>query len=645
MFDSNHFKPGGPLRICAFIAGLLLCNFSEADDLSRTLQQRLELQSAEIDLIKAQLQLQQWKRNQLDELYNKGFASWLEVRRHQLAVDSIAVRLESALEFQSFLSDVQIEQQSAIDSHAPVFCERHASPVKVFLPGSIRMIGWIEGQTSIKSTDATAHEIELDPFRERLAKAQKRFDETNKLQSVPANWLEKASLDLNLAEKEFEYVKALKHLPVLSNIAEASQTLSIDDIKNVVSANDRVELKLATARVAKAEAASVAKIDCAKILLARQQRRLDALTRLHTEGYATANELQSVSEQVSRIQLDLSRLMEMQHTLANASSEYDDADDSPSDVTCTSVSAWPEFVLCDREFAWHLIDLRREFYNELSLAQIARLRSGMLQDVALRLKSAAEHGTPDSDLGSVLNEGQRNEILAYETEIELAVASAVAADEKRRILIHEEDRFIQQVIAQHDVARNQMVSPNTLFFGALGFPNWFHPTGAIFSSGTSDLVPRYNYLESARINVLGQASSLVYSQSNRGFIGSNCLLDSGDRFKLQPMQSMWLSSESGRCYSSARGLQVEPEWMKYLRCNVDRNDDSVVPYPLPSVVDDLKRGNQYGRYGYRSYGIYSAYPNGILRGELRSLAPVGQLPWYLPGSPSNLRSDDLRFRH
>ncbi len=644
MFDSNHFKPGRPLRIFAFILVLLLCNFSEADDLSQTLQQRLELQSAENDLIQAQLRLEQWKHDQLDELYNKGFASWLEVRRHQLVVDSIAVRLKSAVEFQSFLSDVQVEQQSAIDSHTPVFSKRHGSPVKVFLPGSIRVIGWIEGQSSIKSTDVRAHEIELDSVRERLAKAQKRFDETKKLQSIPANWIEKASLDLSVAKKEFEYVKALKHFPIPSNIAEASQTHLIDGIKNFVSANDCVELRRATSKVAKAEATAMGQIECAKIMLARQQQRVDAIARLHSEGYASANELQSVSEQVSRIQLDLNMLIEMQNTLANASAKFDDPDDSPSEVAYPSVSAWPIIVSHDREFALHLIDLRRESYLESSLAQIARLKSGMLQDVALRLKLAAKRGTPDSDFGSVLNEGQRNEIQAYETEIELADASAVAADEKRRTYIHEECRFIQQAIAQYDAARNQMVSSNTSFFSALGFLNWFHPTGAVFSSGASHWVPRYSYLESDRFNALDQDSCLLYWQSSVNFIGSPYLPDSVNRVHLQPMQSMWLSSQSGRCYSSASGLQVDPDWMKYLRCNVERNDDSVVPYPLPSIVDDLKNGNHYGRYGYRSYGIYSAYPNGILRSELRSRAPVGQLPWYLPGSPSNLRPNDFRFR-
>jgi hypothetical protein len=111
------------------------------------------------------------------------------------------------------------------------------------------------------------------------------------------------------------------------------------------------------------------------------------------------------------------------------------------------------------------------------------------------------------------------------------------------------------------------------------------------------------------------------------------------------MQSMGLVGDSRRCFSSTRDLQLEPDWMNYLRCNVTKDNDSILLNPFPSFDAARVSGNDIGRYGYRSYGIYPAYPYGILRSELRSRAPVGQLPWYLPGSPGNLRLNDIRYRY
>ena len=111
------------------------------------------MQGAEIDLIKARLDLESWKQCQLENLYRDGFATWLEMRRQQLTVDSIAARLESAAEFQDFLAAVASQHNSLEDPTGLTYHPRETKPVKIFLPGSVRIVGWIEGQSLVESAE------------------------------------------------------------------------------------------------------------------------------------------------------------------------------------------------------------------------------------------------------------------------------------------------------------------------------------------------------------------------------------------------------------------------------------------------------------------------------------------------------------
>ena len=97
-----------PLSLVLFLDG-----YVAAGDLATALQQRSDLQAAEIDLIEAEWELENWRHVQLEKLYRRGFASWLELRRHQLIVDSLTASLHSAREFQQFLAEVATARQTA----------------------------------------------------------------------------------------------------------------------------------------------------------------------------------------------------------------------------------------------------------------------------------------------------------------------------------------------------------------------------------------------------------------------------------------------------------------------------------------------------------------------------------------------------
>jgi hypothetical protein len=646
MFHAKFRWPATTLLLPVLLV-LFHLDFAEANDLNNELQQRIVLQSAEIDLIQAQLEIENWKHVQLEDLHSQGFASWLEVRKHQLAVDSIASRLKTSREFQAFLSDVKAEKQSAGDLQSSLFVERDSKPIKVYLPGSIRLSGWIEGKTLAESIPALTNEAEITTAQEKLAKSQKRFDVISELPSSSPSLLENASLRLNLARQTLKHAKALSALSVfqVSPTETAPKSISIDEIENFVTAEQSHELKIATLMVANAEAAASGHINSAQIMLAREQRRADAFRDLQSQGHASIKEVNIVTDRVTKIKSQLEAYTKNRKTLGASLAGVSDADELTAVARYESVSSWPAVVVGDPEFAFHLIDLRREFYNEKSLAEMYRLKSAFLEEVLVRLKDAATitdaNGKPDS----YLKKGQRNEIETYESDIEFSQANRLASIEKQQILVREETRFRHQALAQHDAARNKIVSTNKLEFSPFGMATLLNPTGAIAFSGTSKSPTHFSYLESGNLNSWGR-TSLLYSQFNLNYVGSPSSLNSDNRFGLLPVHSSLLTSDSRRSYSSARGLQVEPDWMNYFRPNLARNSAS--PYQFPELWTNPNRqfrshsgsgcfGYQYGRYNYQYRYPTKAY--------LREFCRPGQVPWYIPGAPSSFRSNRLYEVH
>lgn len=622
------------MRLVLFAFILLSFGFANADEPAKYLHQRESVQTAEIDLIRSQLDLAAWKQAQLEALHREGFASWLETRKQQLTVDTIATRLESAIEFQRFLSDVANHYKSQNYANDSLYQPRKSQPVKIFLPGSLRIIGWIEGQTLVESTQKSANNELLKTAQEKLAKAQKRFDIVSKLPTATKAVRRSALLRLNLAKQELKYLVASRDFQE-STAAADTTSFTMNEIEHLVTVEADPELKAATRLVAKAEAAAQWHLQTTKILLAREQRRAGAIADWQNQGHASSTEVKIVNERLADLNGQLNSFLENQKTLAASLSSLGDTNPLPSNENHVPVQDWPTEIFADQQFVLHVVDLRRNYHKEQALAETNRLKSEMLAEVLSRLQVAAAKSQANGKLDSVLTTGQQNEIKSYEADIELADAYRLASIEKQQILILEEKRFSHQAIAMHQSARNKLASTPGQDYGLLALSGLFHPTGLIAATGSAPKLTHCSYLERSELHRTAASSRLVFCQDDLQFLGGP-FSNSIGRYSLLPIDTSQMTSYAGRTLYSPRRLEVEPQWMSYFRKNQARNVVSTYDFP------QLWRNPHQHRYG-RPFGNYWAYPNSVLRSELRGRTTPGQVPWYLPGSPGNIRSNQLKY--
>ncbi len=633
---------------------LLTSNLANANHgVAQILSQQTAAQSAEVKLIKAQLDLELWKHTQLKELHESGFASWLELRRHQFKIDTINVQLKSAGDFHALLSEASEYPTSLIRDQAMVYRDRQSRPVKIFAPDSQRLVGWIETQSPNESGELHSNEAAIKAAEEKLTVAQKRFEAAICSDAISVNSREKASLELTLARRELEYLQSLE--PLRSNRLHPSNGSDvvdlrtiIGDLENFVTADHTDGLQLATLKVQQAEANASGHIKSAQIMLTREQRRADAVGHLHSQGHASAKELEIVSERVSETKSQLDRLLSQQKILKNTLKT------SPGDITDSlapgtfaandSVTHWPDVVLKDEEFATHLLGLRRELFNEIAIGETNRLKTEFLLDVLERLKLAASKSSTASRTGSVLDEGQRNEIESYKLDIEFAKASRLAALETQQILIHEENRFIQQAIALHNAARDEIASSKSLSWNALGMLSQIYPATVVTSSVNPKPLARYSYLEWDELRDVGESNDLASARSSLRLVDSTYSYQSLELFNLAPVRSSRLTSDAIGSQTSRGRLNVQPHWMKYFDRNLRQNSDTVLRLSGPPYADSWPQKVFYGQYGYRPFGGTYGYPNGILRADWRSNLTPGIVPWYAPGSPANIRANQLHYR-
>ena len=486
--------------------------------------------------------------------------------------------------------------------------------------------------------------------QEKLAKAQQRFDIVAKLPAATAAARQNALLRLNLARQELNHLEAIQDFQI-SNVATTSTSITLDEVEHLVTAQADRELRSAAKLVATAEAAARGHIKSTKIMLAREQRRADAIADWQARGHASEKELQIVNERLAELNSQLEDDLEIQSTLEASLSGFGNTAGQPASKTYEPVHNWPQEIFADQQFVLHLVDLRRNYYREQALAELNRLKSEMLSEVLSRLQVAADQSPANGQLDSALTTGQQNEIKSYEADIEFAKANQLASIEKQQILVLEEKRFSHQTIAMHESARNMMVRSPRQEFGLLAWSRLLHPAGTIASKGATRKLTHCNYLESSDLYRTAAKSTLLFSQADLQFLGGP-FSSSVCQYSLLPVDTSLMTSYAGRRLSSPRRLEIEPQWMSYFRNSQPRNVVSTYDFPqLWRNPYQHRVGQPFGNYWAYPNGIqrsepfgnYWAYPNGILRSDLRSRITPGQVPWYLPGSPGNIRADQLKY--
>lgn len=617
------------------------------------------VQSAELRLVEAQLEFERWKHRQIEELHANGFASWLEMRRHQFKVDSIATRLKSAQEFSQFLSAIEQRLKKTELNSRLAFQQRFSKPVKIYAQNSIRLVGWLESRSTSTAELQSFCPSELTEARANLAQAQTRYQRAIDADPQRERWLEKTRLELAIADRELELARANQGLAnqglaregfVREGFVRHSMSdlnLTINDVGSYIAADQNKTLNDATMAVRRLEASARGSLKAAQTMLQREQRRSDAVRRLHGQGHATRNELRIVNQRLAKAQSRLDECTAIRETQMTAlgwqegSVALPTASESPSQSP--SITQWPDVVCHDKEFVIHLVDLRRELYREMAVAATNRMKAEFLQQVHDRLTAAFNPSPSNRPVGSVLIEGQRNELESYELDIQFAKASLQASQEKQQILVQEENRFIAQAVAiiaaaEHEFAGLAHPAPSTL-----GWVSQIRPTNLVFAAHDVKLT-RFSYLETGTLDDRVQSETPSLRQPWLTYVESPYSFRSLTLYNLQPAQSSLVVSEARRSRSDMRQISVEPVWMRYFQRELGRNSEQTLRLSGPPYNDAWPQRTYYGQYGYRAFGGASAYPNGILRADWRSSLTPGQVPWYAPGSPANIRANQLYYR-
>ena len=210
---------------------------------------------------------------------------------------------------------------------------------------------------------------------------------------------------------------------------------------------------------------------------------------------------------------------------------------------------------------------------------------------------------------------------SLQLDLRHAGALRLTAEERLNILALEERRFMLQCLAQQNTRGQSGGYSNTLRFVGLNLVDGSSTNRVVLSGFQQPQPARYSYFESRDFESRESPLEIVFWRAT----DPGCTLadyPGGIRPFAVPSGTVCRSSiriggNPGAC-SPYRPLSAN-------RLSYDAVDDKPrnARFDPPEQRDHL--GSRYER----------AYPFGILRADLRSQQPVGFVPWYLPGSPTN----------
>jgi hypothetical protein len=630
--DRNH-----NLIIWLFVFTLGLSNTtSNADSpMEREFKRIRTANHSMMQLAEARLDLEQFYLDQINSLREKGYASWLEQARQQVAVDSLAGQIDSLRAFDSFVAQLATQvDRTAANLNSDARSEQFRAPVKIYLPGSLRLVGWIEpelatreGNERIEALDRNAsfasEDDAIQSAEARVERVQKQNQALAKeTDSTPVAWSKQAALQLKLAQAELDFVR------LQSDLRSTTQAAATTDIQldvqverpDLATAADDADLQLATYRVAWLEANATGRLKSAETELRRQQQRLAAIERLRAEGFATADEVQQsrdlMEESELRLEEERQRLASLQRICV--------AIESSSSLTAAelrkgfgaqlnSEAIWPQQIRADRARLNHLIDLRRLYFDlqgqragtqcelEMRRACAEKLRQAVTASTA-SISASASHARA-GELSATLAAGEKRELESLQLAIETLTAQVQDYDEKMSILAWEEKRFIAQCTQQEQRGDTSFV--------------------AVLEDVAAAKQASFSFLESRELDLYDGITQI-------------CAESRYLQFTFDQRQCMPVNLSAPLTSSSARRLKSRTEQQLLSRSSIEFR---------PMQMETLRTGspvsgpNSLGPVYTGGSGSYYNYPNGILRAELRRQAPVGQIPWYLPGSPNNFRGN------
>ena len=240
----------------------------------------------------------------------------------------------------------------------------------------------------------------------------------------------------------------------------------------------------------------------------------------------------------------------------------------------------------------------------------------------------------------MLRTGQQKEIDNYAWRIESLQHAVVLAETKMKILQAEERRFLTQV----ELMNNEN-SPAVDQIVGLDAAQMLTAMLTTTSTGGTEVennnFVRYGYIESKVLDHLGQNIEMVFLQSHGYPLG----MFATHNDLMSPVKL----TDYTRSLSFARRSPVRFNGPNYSGL-IDRTgkiqrsfQNPNVGIAAPSLFNSPHATRSYRQNQVNQSRFYErAYPFGILRSDLRRFANSSQPPWLIPGSPNNLRYNQLR---
>lgn len=314
-------------------------------------------------VLDARLSLEKWTLDQFILLRREGNATWLEAAHQQSVVDTLQSERTATQQLVRFLDSLRdrVKQSCSGKSELRLADAPDDLPaIKLTLPGSERLVGWLEwdqASASMRASYLLASRASSVP----PADVQKQIDlAADKLanykqkvrQLAEITGSEKATNDLARAEVELAVARAELKLAHLmrqrqrsdsARFQRAAMYMDDDSTKEDSTKDEEADttpptdaallvatdatyithqsdsaLRIATLSAAAQEARNQGALRAAEIDLRRLQRRADDMDQLNAAGLATRRDVQEAREEIDSAKALLENLQVQQSNLVNS---------------------------------------------------------------------------------------------------------------------------------------------------------------------------------------------------------------------------------------------------------------------------------------------------------------------------------------
>lgn len=535
----------------------------------------------------AQQAIEEHRFTALNQLHQRGHASWLEQREQRLKLEESKACVRA---FQGYAADVKKLQQEF-----PSLAEAQ------FYFGNLKFT-----DVHVASAD---HAIEADLTRLRKQQAETQ-QESNRLEKatlgLPSNdpWKQQYFLRWDLENKKAKWLASqiklhefqIESTPKTDRPADESRFVAREpssDLKDAASNQIAIQQRLI------------------QHLLQFENQRIAVLREMENRGTGNRADTDIVATHLEELQLREEE-QEFVATLFAKPSEKSNYVKSSSTLSVVSNN-----------------DVSRQLQESFARGessyqyQVASLRKQMLSEVLGRMLKISQpiQTEPDySGLSKSISEANQQEIANYRWRIQLMDLEMKLAKARQNTLTSAKGTFVVLDDNWRDSRQETVRQPagNLPLIGLLGRPLLNHllvaDAAALSDARTIDLRPLTIGL-------------------NKFPVGS---FSSNDRlFRPVKLSSTFQSyrpkyrNRRGRSSSASSSLKLD-SFRRYTNSSRYRSN--------------FDYSNRYSRshLSYQGRQFARAYPFGSLDSSLHRFTTPGQPPWLLPGSPTNLRKQQLR---